>query len=76
MTKEQHTYHVTFYLSDGKEVNGRITHHEDVGTYLKALEVAIENKKTITMKNIGVVIQSKYITHVKVMEVKTEKSDT
>lgn len=70
MTKEQHTYHVTFYLSDGKEVNGTVTHHEDVETYLKAVKVLIENEKPIMIKSLGVVIQSKYITHVKIIEVK------
>ncbi|ARC27665.1 hypothetical protein [Bacillus sp. FDAARGOS_235] len=70
MTKEQHTYHVTFYLSDGKEVNGTVTHHEDTETYLKAIKVLMENEKPIMIKNLGVVIQSKYITHVKVFNVK------
>ncbi|MEW5208037.1 hypothetical protein [Bacillus cereus] len=70
MTKEQHTYHVTFYLSDGKEVNGTITHHQDSEAYLNAIKVLIETGKPIMIKNLGVVIQSKYITHVKVFNVK------
>lgn len=70
MTKEQHTYHITFYLSDGKEVNGTVTHHEDAEAYLKAIKVLMENEKPIMIKSLGVVIQSKYITHVKVIEVK------
>lgn len=70
MTKEQHTYHVTFYLSDGKEVSGTITHHQDSEAYLNAIKVLMETGKPIMIKNLGVVIQSKYITHVKVFNVK------
>lgn len=69
MEKEQRTYHVTFYLSDGKEVNGRITHHEDPETYLKAIQTLMEQEKPILIKKIGTIIHSKYVTHVKIVEV-------
>lgn len=69
MTKEQRKYEVTFYLSDGKEVNGRITHHEDPETYLKAVQTLIEQEKPILIKKLGILIHSKYVTHVKIIEV-------
>ncbi|KAB2462078.1 hypothetical protein F8161_08670 [Bacillus cereus] len=69
MTKEQYTYQVTFCLSDGKEISGRVTRDEDTKTCLKTLEELIENRKTICVPNLGAVIRTKYITHVKVMEV-------
>ncbi|WP_242220264.1 hypothetical protein [Bacillus cereus group sp. BfR-BA-01380] len=69
MTKKQYAYRVAFYLSDGKEVSGRITHHEDLETYLNTIESLIENGKPILIKKLGTIIQSKYITHVKIIEV-------
>ena len=47
MTKEQHKYHVTFYLSNGKEISGRVTHSDDINTSLNRLNNMIETKKTI-----------------------------
>lgn len=69
MTNKQHTYHITFYLSDGKEVSGRIKRDDDVETCLEQLETIIEYKKTIFLSELGVLIQTKYITHVKIMKV-------
>ncbi|PEW95198.1 hypothetical protein CN446_19045 [Bacillus cereus] len=69
MTKKQRKYEVTFYLSDGKEVIGRATHHENRETYLDAIQTLIEEEKTICMEKLGVIIQTKYITHVKLVEV-------
>ncbi|MFB6730643.1 hypothetical protein ACMZ5A_28570 [Bacillus mobilis] len=69
MTNKQHTYQITFYLSDGKEVSGKITRDDDVETCLEKLETIIEYKKTIFLSDLGVLMQTKYITHVKVMEV-------
>ncbi|WP_244548090.1 MULTISPECIES: hypothetical protein [unclassified Bacillus (in: firmicutes)] len=69
MSKQQYAYRVAFYLSNGKEVSGRITHHEDPETYLKAIEGLIEKEKPILIKKLGTIIQSKYITHVKIVEV-------
>ncbi|EJS52566.1 hypothetical protein ICE_03898 [Bacillus cereus BAG1X1-2] len=72
MTKQQYTYQVTFYLSDGKEVSGRVTRDEDIGTCLNTLQDLIKNSKTICIPKIGTVIRTKYITHVKMIEVKNE----
>ncbi|PGG92160.1 hypothetical protein CON73_14515 [Bacillus toyonensis] len=69
MTNEQHTYHITFYLSDNKEVSGRVTRNDDIETCLKKIETIIENKKTIFLSDLGVLMQTKYITHVKIMKV-------
>ena len=44
MTKEQHKYHVTFYLSNGKEISGRVTHSDDINTSLNRLNNMIETK--------------------------------
>ncbi|MEG7883478.1 hypothetical protein [Bacillus paranthracis] len=69
MTKEQHTYQITFYLSDGKEINDKITHDGDKKTCLNTVENLIENKRTICIHKLGTVIRTKYITHVKIIEV-------
>lgn len=42
MTQEQYTYQITFYLSDGKEVSGRITRYEDTEKCLKTLQELIK----------------------------------
>ncbi|WP_020061076.1 hypothetical protein [Bacillus sp. 123MFChir2] len=69
MTKQQYAYRVAFYLSDGKEISGRITHDEDPETYLKSIESLIEKEKPILIPKLGTIIQSKYITHIKISEV-------
>lgn len=69
MTKERYTHQVSFYLSDGKEISGSFTREEDTKTCLKTLQDLIDNNKTICVPNLGAVIRTKYITHVKVMEV-------
>lgn len=72
MTKEKYTYQVTFCLSDGKEVSGRITRDEDTETCLKILQDLIKNNKTLCIPKLGTVIRTKYITHAKIIEVKNE----
>ncbi|KAA2400556.1 hypothetical protein BACERE00175_01680 [Bacillus cereus] len=72
MTKEKYTHQVSFYLSDGKEISGRFTRKEDAKECLKTLKNLIDNHKTISVPNIGTLIRTKYITHVKVVEVKNE----
>lgn len=72
MEKEQRKYQVTFYLSDGKEINDIATSVENKKTCLKTLEELIINQKMICLHKVGVVIRTKYITHVKVIEVKNE----
>ncbi|PEM69260.1 hypothetical protein [Bacillus pseudomycoides] len=72
MTKEQHTYQITFYLSDGKEISDRVTRDEDTETCLKTLQELMKNSKTICIPKLGTVIRTKYITHVKIIEVKNE----
>ncbi|MGG3046961.1 hypothetical protein EZE46_30135 [Bacillus sp. BH2] len=69
MTKEQHKYHVTFYLSNGKEISGRITHSDDINTSLEELNDMIKTKKTIQVPQLGIVIRTKYITHIEIIEV-------
>lgn len=69
MEKEQRTYQITFYLSDGKEISGRVTRDEDTETCLKTLQDLIKNSKTICIPKLGTVIRTKYITHVKLIEV-------
>ncbi|WNN02598.1 hypothetical protein [Bacillus cereus] len=69
MTKKQRKYEVTFYLSNGREVVGRTTHDEDRKTYLNAIQTLIEEEKTLNMEKIGIILQTKYITHVKIIEV-------
>lgn len=72
MTKERYTHQVSFYLSDGKEISGRFTREEDTKTCLKTLQDLIDNNKTICVPKLGTVIRTKYITHVKIVEVKNE----
>ncbi|MED2841480.1 hypothetical protein SAMN04487920_15117 [Bacillus mycoides] len=79
MAKE-HTYHVTFYFSNGKEFDGRITNKYNKEEYLEGLEELFLKEKTLLINKLGMLIQTKYITHVKVIEVGTEdgadKKDT
>ncbi|HFK1429356.1 hypothetical protein ABE273_16740 [Bacillus paranthracis] len=72
MTQEQYTYQITFYLSDGKEVSGRITRYEDTEKCLKTLQELIKNSKTICIPTLGTLIRTKYITHVRIIEIKNE----
>ncbi|EJR28746.1 hypothetical protein [Bacillus mycoides] len=76
MTSEQHTYHITFYLSDGKEVSGIITRNEDIATRLKKLQTIIENKKTIFISDLGVLMKTKHIIHVKIVEVEVKQEQS
>ncbi|HDR3653141.1 hypothetical protein [Bacillus wiedmannii] len=69
MTEKQRKYEVTFYLSNGREVIGRTTQDQDRTTYLKAIQTLIEEEKTLSMDKIGIILQTKYITHVKIIEV-------
>ncbi|HDR4411963.1 TPA: hypothetical protein QCP93_005523 [Bacillus cereus] len=69
MTEKQRKYEVTFYLSNGREVIGRTTQDQDRTTYLKAIQTLIEEEKTLSMEKIGIILQTKYITHVKIIEV-------
>ncbi|NOP83149.1 hypothetical protein HNV23_27160 [Bacillus paranthracis] len=69
MTEKQRKYEVTFYLSNGREVIGRTTQDQDRTTYLKAIQTLIEEEKTLSMDKIGIILQTKYITHVKLVEV-------
>lgn len=69
MTEKQRRYEVTFYLSNGREVIARTTQDEDRETYLEAIQTLIEEEKTLCMEKIGIILQTKYITHVKMIEV-------
>lgn len=71
---EEHRYHVTFYFSNGKEYDGKITNKRNKEEYLKALEDLFLKEKTLLVADIGMLIQSKYITHVKVIEVETKRA--
>ncbi|MGF2619222.1 hypothetical protein [Bacillus cereus] len=77
---EEHRYHVTFYFSNGKELDGRIKNKRNKEEYLKGLEDLFLKEKTLLINDLGMLIQSKYITHVKVIEVGTkigtDKKDT
>lgn len=72
MEEEQRKYQVTFYLSDGKEICDIATSVENKKACLKTLEELIINQKMICLNKAGVVIRTKYITHVKVIEIKNE----
>jgi len=77
---EEHRYHVTFYFSNGKEFDGKVTSKFNKEDYLEGLEDLFLKEKTLLIDHLGMLIQTKYITHVKVIEIRSEigadKKDT
>ncbi|BCC03735.1 hypothetical protein BCJMU51_p413 (plasmid) [Bacillus cereus] len=77
---EEHRYHVTFYFSNGKEFDGKVTSKYNKEDYLEGLEDLFLKEKTLLIDHLGMLIQTKYITHVKVIEVGSkigaDKKDT
>ncbi|MDK7449243.1 MULTISPECIES: hypothetical protein [Bacillus] len=67
---KQYEFDITFYLSNGENVQGSITVTQKKEDYLQVLEDWVYKEKFIKLTQLGFIIQSKYITHISVEEVK------
>ncbi|MDP7981417.1 hypothetical protein [Bacillus multifaciens] len=62
----QYDYKITYYLSNGEKIVGHLTISQTKEEYLKTLEDALMREEFLVFKNMGYIIQSKYLTHLRI----------
>ncbi|MEK5017452.1 MULTISPECIES: hypothetical protein [Bacillus] len=73
---KQYQFDVTFFLNNGEKFTGNITVTKKKADYMNELEDLLFRERVLTFTQLGVVVQTKYITHFLIEEVEEDKKDT
>lgn len=66
---KEHKFKVTFFLSNGESPSGFITVTDEKEDYVTDLADWLYKDSFLTFKRLGLILQTKFITHIKVEEV-------
>lgn len=73
---KQYKFNVTFFLNNGENFSGNITVTQKKEDYMNDLEDLLFRERFMTFSQLGVVVQTKYITHFLIEEIGEDKKDT
>lgn len=73
---KQYKFNVTFFLNNGENFSGNITVTQKKEDYMNELEDLLFRERFMTFSQLGVVVQTKYITHFLIEEIGEDKKDT
>ena len=73
---KQYKFNVTFFLNNGENFSGNITVTQKKEDYMEELEDLLFRERFLTFSQLGVVVQTKYITHFLIEEIEGDKKDT
>lgn len=73
---KQYEFDVTFFLSNGEKFTGSITVTKKKKDYMYQLEDQLFRDRFLAFTQLGVVVQTKYITHFLIEEIDEDKKDT